>query len=76
MDGLCYSNHTPTPGLLETKKVFESVKVKQEERVVTVRTLDDFTQVEKNYLVVRNLNDFESLDNLRAEWEVLQLPKR
>ena len=60
MDGLCYSDHTPTPGLVETKKVFEPVKVKLEEHCLTVS----------------NLNDFDSLDSLRAEWELVQLPVR
>lgn len=52
MDGLLYSNHTPTPGLLELKKVIQPLKL----------------AVEGDNLVVSNLYDFIGLEHLTATW--------
>jgi beta-galactosidase len=54
MDGLCYSDHTPTPGLLELKKAIEPV----------------VAWVEDGYLVVRNEYDFIGLEHLTAAFKV------
>ncbi|SMR53157.1 unnamed protein product [Zymoseptoria tritici ST99CH_1E4] len=54
MDGLCNSNHTPTPGLVEYKKVIEPLRA----------------TVEGNELVVKNLYDFVSLDHLTAIYRI------
>ena len=58
MDGLVYSDHTPTPGLVELKKVFEPVKV----------TLQD------DNLIIKNIHDFGDLDYLVARFEVRNIP--
>lgn len=57
MDGLLYSNHKPTPGLLELKKVFQPVKI--------VRN--------GSSLVITNLYDFSSLDHLVGTYRVEKL---
>jgi beta-galactosidase len=54
MDGLCNSNHSPTPGLIEYKKAIEPVRA----------------NLEGNELVVHNLYDFSSLDHLTATYRV------
>jgi beta-galactosidase len=54
MDGLCNSNHTPTPGLIEYKKVIEPLRAK----------------LEGSELEVRNLYDFLSLDHLTATYRI------
>ena len=59
MDGLVYSDHTPTPGLVELKKVFEPVKV----------TLQD------DNLIIKNIHDFGDLDYLGARFEVRNIPR-
>ena len=54
MDGLCFSDHSPTPGLTESKKVFAPVRAWIEERE----------------LVVRNEYDFIGLEHLAVDWKV------
>ncbi|KAK5165557.1 Beta-galactosidase (Lactase) [Saxophila tyrrhenica] len=54
MDGLCHSDHTPTPGLVELKKVAEPVHA----------------WVEESNLVVQNRYGFRSLDHLTAVYKV------
>jgi beta-galactosidase len=58
MDGLCFSDHTPTPGLMELKKVFEPVHC----------------SYEKGILYVTNGYDFSSLEHLEAKWETCTFP--
>ncbi|KAF7198394.1 Beta-galactosidase [Pseudocercospora fuligena] len=54
MDGLCFSDHTPTPGLTEFKKVVEPAKVELKDRK----------------LWFHNLYDFVNLDHLSATYKV------
>jgi len=54
MDGLCYSNHTPTPGLVELHKVIAPVR----------------TWLHGKNLVISNEYDFSSLDHLAAHIKV------
>lgn len=54
MDGLCYSTHKPTPGLVELKKVIQPVLME-----VTGKTL-----------IIKNLYDFLDLSHLEATYEV------
>lgn len=44
MDGLCYSDHTPTPGLLEAKKIFSPVRARYDisMRKLTISNEQDF----------------------------------
>jgi beta-galactosidase len=57
MDGVLFSDHTPTPGLIEYKKAIEPVQL------VTSST---FKKVE-----VINRYDFITLDHLKCEWKVV-----
>ena len=57
MDGLLFSDHEPTPGLDELKKVYQPVSV----------------AVEGGSLVVSNLYDFIGLEHLDANWKVEEL---
>jgi beta-galactosidase len=54
MDGLLYSTHKPTPGLLELKKVIQPVKL----------------SVEGDKLVVSNLYNFVGLEHLTATYKL------
>ncbi|TVY89080.1 Beta-galactosidase [Lachnellula willkommii] len=54
MDGLCFSDHTPTPGLVEFKKVAQPVKL----------------SMEGEQLFVENEYDFIDLDHLVATYKV------
>ncbi|KAG0652338.1 beta-galactosidase [Hyphodiscus hymeniophilus] len=60
MDGLCFSNHAPTPGLTEFKKVIEPVR----------------SWVEGHTLIIENGYDFISLDHLMATFKLEKLGKR
>ncbi|CAK1363958.1 unnamed protein product [Cercospora beticola] len=42
MDGLCFSDHSPTPGLIEYKKVIAPIKAELKEGQVLVTNLYDF----------------------------------
>jgi beta-galactosidase len=57
MDGLCFSNHTPTPGLTEYAKAIEPVQV-----------LDGSTH-EK--VLIINRYDFITLDHLQCKWSIV-----
>ncbi|KAK0708279.1 glycoside hydrolase family 2 protein [Lasiosphaeris hirsuta] len=57
LDGLCFSNHTPTPGLIEYKKAIEPVQ--------TLGAEDD------GRVRIVNRYDFVSLDHLRCRWWVV-----
>ncbi|KAJ4378616.1 hypothetical protein N0V85_008943, partial [Neurospora sp. IMI 360204] len=52
LDGLCFSNHTPTPGLLEYKKAIEPVQTLKLENGYQVRIINRY--------------DFVSLDHLKC----------
>lgn len=58
LDGLCHSNHTPTPGLLEYKKAIEPVQTLKLER-------------NGNKVDIINRYDFLTLDHLRCTWHVV-----
>lgn len=57
LDGLCFSNHTPTPGLLEYKKAIEPVQT---------LGLEDGNKVR-----IINRYDFAGLDHLQCEWWIV-----
>ena len=59
MDGMCFSDHTPTPGLTEFKKVIEPVR----------------SWLKGSTLIVENGYDFISLDHLAATYKLEQLGK-
>jgi beta-galactosidase len=54
MDGLCFSDHTPTPGLTELKKVYAPVRA----------------WVSDGHIVVQNEYDFADLHGLTADYKV------
>lgn len=54
MDGLCYSDHSPTPGLIELRKAYEPVRA----------------WVENDLIVIKNEYDFVSLDDILAVFKV------
>ncbi|EED20697.1 beta-galactosidase, putative [Talaromyces stipitatus ATCC 10500] len=56
LDGMVFSDHTPTPGLLEYKKVIEPVTV----------------QLWGNQLEVKNHYDFSTLDHLTVSWHLVK----
>lgn len=56
MDGLCFSDHTPTPGLIEYRKAIEPVQT---------------MGVEGSEVTIVNRYDFLSLDHLRGRWEMM-----
>lgn len=53
MDGLCFSNHTPTPGLIEYKKAIEPVQV---------------LGLKGTELTIVNRYDIVSLDHLKCRY--------
>nr|XP_036589866.1 glycosyl hydrolase family 2 [Colletotrichum truncatum]KAF6801871.1 glycosyl hydrolase family 2 [Colletotrichum truncatum] len=55
-DGLCFANHTPTPGLVEYGKAIEPVQ-----------TLG----IDGNEVTIINRYDFVTLDHLTATWHVV-----
>ena len=57
MDGIVNSNHDPTPGLVEFKKVIEPVEV---------------TKKDENTLNVKNWYDFVDLSHCVANWKVVK----
>lgn len=58
LDGLCHSNHTPTPGLLEYKKAIEPVQIPKSE-------------LEGYQVDIINRYDFLTLDHLHCTWHVV-----
>jgi beta-galactosidase len=60
MDGLLFSNHTPTPGLLELQKVIQPVIIEVHERS----------------LVLKNLYNFLDLSHLVATYKVEEFGER
>jgi beta-galactosidase len=57
LDGLCFSNHTPTPGLIEYKKAIEPVQTQGVENGNEVRIINRY--------------DFINLDHLRCKWSIV-----
>lgn len=60
MDGLCYSDHTPTPGLTELKKVIAPIRA----------------WVEEGKIVIANGYDFIGLDHVVASYKIESFGKR
>lgn len=60
MDGLCFSDHTPTPGLTELKKVFAPVRA----------------WISDEDIVVQNEHDYIGLRGLTAEYKLEFLGER
>jgi beta-galactosidase len=56
MDGLLFSNHTPTPGLIEHMKAVEPVQV---------------LGISDNKVEIVNRYDHVSLDHLTCEWSLV-----
>lgn len=56
MDGLCFSNHTPTPGLTEYKKAIEPVQV---------------LGLKGHDLTIINRYDFLTLDHLNCRFHLV-----
>ncbi|QSZ31453.1 hypothetical protein DSL72_001018 [Monilinia vaccinii-corymbosi] len=54
MDGLCYSDHTPTPGLTELKKVIAPIRA----------------WVEGDKIIIANGYDFIGLDHVAASYKI------
>ncbi|KAK9320320.1 glycoside hydrolase superfamily [Lipomyces orientalis] len=54
MDGLCFSDHSPAPGLIEVKKAYEPVLV----------------ALKDGRLEITNVSDFVGLEHLDATWSV------
>ncbi|EXJ69419.1 uncharacterized protein A1O5_07455 [Cladophialophora psammophila CBS 110553] len=54
MDGLCHSDHTPTRGLVELKKIYEPIEA----------------MLDGTDLILRNHYDFIGLEHVRAEYDV------
>ncbi|ETI20543.1 hypothetical protein G647_08580 [Cladophialophora carrionii CBS 160.54] len=57
MDGLCHSDHTPTRGLIELKKVFEPITAR----------------LDGHQLVLQNHYNFVGLEHVKAEFNVHSL---
>ncbi|MCJ1432760.1 hypothetical protein MMC27_002117 [Xylographa pallens] len=57
MDGLCFSDHKPTPGLIELKKAYAPLHV----------------DIDGSQIVITNRLDFLDLTHLNATWKILQL---
>ena len=57
LDGLLFSDHTPTPGIVELKKVFEPIEA----------------TYKAGKLSITNHYDFISLDNITADWSLTQV---
>lgn len=58
IDGLVFPDHTPSPGLIEYKKVIEPVKIEE-------------IDLKKGEIRITNLYDFISLDHLNMSWNVV-----
>ncbi|KAJ5995683.1 beta-galactosidase [Penicillium waksmanii] len=46
MDGLCFSNHTPTPGLIELQKAYSPVHASYANGSISIENRYDFTELE------------------------------
>lgn len=56
LDGVLFSNHTPTPGLVEYAKAIEPVQVLSRDG---------------NKVTIVNRHDFLGLEHLRCSWEIV-----
>ena len=68
MDGLCFSDHTPTPGLTEYKKVIAPIKISRQD---SKRVADN--EVE---LRIENHYDFTGLDHIAVTFKIEALAQR
>jgi beta-galactosidase len=57
MDGLLFSNHTPTPGLTEYRKAIEPVQVPEDST--------------PDKILIINRYDFLTLDHLKCTWRII-----
>ena len=57
MDGLCFSDHTPTPGLIEFKKVVEPVRASVSDEELIIENGYDFVDL-KHLVAVYKLESF------------------
>ncbi|MCJ1389846.1 hypothetical protein MMC18_002703, partial [Xylographa bjoerkii] len=57
MDGLCFSDHKPTPGLTELKKAYAPLQV----------------DIDANRIMITNQLDFLDLAHLHATWKIIQM---
>ncbi|KAH8199776.1 hypothetical protein TruAng_006057 [Truncatella angustata] len=73
MDGLCNSEHKPTPGLLELKKVFQPVKFEYEDGKVYITNEYDFVGLD--HLVATYSIESLGQDTILIESAELSLPK-
>lgn len=56
MDGLCFSDHSPTPGLVEYKKAIEHMQT---------------LSIDGQKVTIIYLYDFISLDHLKCHWSIV-----
>lgn len=60
MDGLCFSNHTPTPGLVELRKAYSPVHASYGNKTIDIENRYDFSGLE-------HLNAFYRVELLDSE---------
>ena len=60
MDGLCFSNHTPTPGLVELQKAYSPVHASYDNGTISIENRYDFSGLE-------HLNAFYRIELLSSE---------
>lgn len=53
MDGLCFSNHTPTPGLVELRKIYSPVHAWYADDTIFIENRYDFTGIEHLHAIYR-----------------------
>ena len=68
MDGLCFSNHTPTPGLTEYKKVIAPIKISRQGNERTTGNVVEL-RIENHY-------DFIDLNHVTATFKIEALAQR
>jgi beta-galactosidase len=61
MDGLCFSNHTPTPGLVELQKAYSPVHASYADGSISIENRYDFTGLE-------HLQAFYRIESLGEEY--------
>ncbi|KFY06645.1 hypothetical protein V492_07880 [Pseudogymnoascus sp. VKM F-4246] len=73
MDGLCFSDHTPTPGLVEFKKVIEPVRASVSDEDLIIENGYDFVDL-KHLVATYKLESFTDSAQIVASGE-LPLPE-
>jgi beta-galactosidase len=53
MDGLCFSNHTPTPGLVELRKVYSPIHAWYADGNIFIKNRYDFAGMENLHAIYR-----------------------